>query len=214
MPGQNKPAGFWGPVPGRPIVFRFKFNSEQFITIFCFDRVSINKRLVLNFLNFQKDVKGDNVTAKDDLVDLIERMGRSKGRDALVSKLSAILYVEPGEVSLEALARRTGYSLSAVSTAMKGLEMSGKIRRVRKPGSRKAYFYMEKDMISLSVKLMERMDEPMKKLRNRLPQIIEGYKKEKATKEEIHIAEDYYRQIVIIEKLLAELVEKLRKHEV
>lgn len=154
------------------------------------------------------------MAAKDDLIALIERMGRSKGRDALLSKLNAILYVEPSEISLEELARRTGYSLSAVSTAMKGLEISGKIRRVRKPGSRKAYFYMEKDMISLSVKIMERMDEPMKNLKKRMPGIIERYKKEKATKEEIRIVESYYKQVVIIEKLLAELVEKLRKCEV
>ena len=72
------------------------------------------------------------------------------GLDNLSAKLSSILYLEPIEISIEELAKRTGYSLASISNKMKILESFGMVRRVKNPGSKKLYYYMEKDLVKLT----------------------------------------------------------------
>ena len=166
--------------------------------------------------NFQKILKvSDGMTPKEEFIKLIEGAGLIKGRDALSSSLQAILYAEPEELSLEELAERSGYSLSAVSTAMKYLTPSGKIQRIKKPGSRKAYFYMEKDMLTISAKMMENLNRFTASMRKKLPEIRERYRKEKPeAKGEIEIIENYQKQMQIIEEIFEDIVNKLKEAEV
>ena len=62
---------------------------------------------------------------KEDFVELLTEVNRRKGLDELTSRIIGILFIEPYEVSLDELSERTGYSMSAVSTAMKLLLGSG-----------------------------------------------------------------------------------------
>jgi len=116
-------------------------------------------------------------SSKSEFIELISTNSKVSGLDDLSSKLIGILYAEPGEIALDELAKRTGYSLSAVSTAMKFVERAGIVKRLKKPKSRKVYFCMEKDIISLFIQLLRRKYEnvilPSK---HKLPKIIEGYK--------------------------------------
>jgi DNA-binding transcriptional regulator GbsR (MarR family) len=149
-------------------------------------------------------------TAKSKFIELIVQINKAKGLDELHSCMIGILYAEPGEVSLEELAQRTGYSLSAVSTAMKFLERTGLVRRVRKPGSRKVYFFMEKDLIMSFIDAMKKSHEvALLKAKSAVPGIIERYRNRKGPREELRIIENYYRQLITVEGILKEFIARL-----
>ena len=116
-------------------------------------------------------------SSKSEFIERISANSKVNGLDELPSKLIGILYAEPREIDLDDLAKRTGYSLSAVSTAMKFVERAGIVKRLKKPKSRKVYFYMEKDIISMFTQLLRRKYESIiLPSKHKLPKIIEGYK--------------------------------------
>ena len=82
-------------------------------------------------------------------------VGRSMGFDLLTSKLISILYLEPESISMESLAKTTGYCLASVSNKLKPLEQLGMIERKKKPGSKKLFYYMEKDLSVVMRKFFE-----------------------------------------------------------
>ncbi|WP_269850600.1 GbsR/MarR family transcriptional regulator [Methanosarcina horonobensis] len=120
---------------------------------------------------------------RDEFIQLIVHNSKVQGLDELTSQILAVLFIEPEEIPLEELAEKTGYSLSAVSTASKFLASIGLIKKFRKPGSKKVYLFMEKDMISIGVRILRAKYEnvilPTKQV---LPGIIEAYKKKKIPK--------------------------------
>ncbi|MCP3684895.1 MAG: winged helix-turn-helix transcriptional regulator [bacterium] len=126
----------------------------------------------------------------------------------------AHLFIEPKEISLEDLAKRTGYSLSAVSTAMKFLERAGIVKRMKKPKSRKTYFFMESDLMTIFTEHIKRKYEKVIiPTKQKLPAIIERYKSEKSkdSKEELKILQNYYKSVMISEKVLENMAETLDK---
>jgi DNA-binding transcriptional regulator GbsR (MarR family) len=133
--------------------------------------------------------------AKNEFIELIAQINRAKGLDELTSKMIGILFIEPREVSLEQLSEQTGYSLSAVSTAMKLLTGSGLIKRVKKPGSRKVYFFMEKDFMGMLIQSVRIIANNISVLKARMPGIIERYKKGGGSKEELRIIEKHYKMV-------------------
>lgn len=150
---------------------------------------------------------------KDDFVELMTENTKVNGLDDLSSKLVGILYVEPNEVSLEDLAKRTGYSLSSVSTAMKLIENLGLVERRKKPKSRKIFFYMRKDMTGMLFQIIKRKYEKIVlPTKERLPKIIERYRKEKSkeAREELKVAETYYSQICSCEHVLENMLELIK----
>jgi DNA-binding transcriptional regulator GbsR (MarR family) len=90
-------------------------------------------------------------------VSYYKKVGRAYGMDELSSSIFALLFLSPEEISLEDLARETGYSLSSVSNKTRMLEMTGCITRVRKAGSKKVYFYSEKDIMKMTLQIMEKI---------------------------------------------------------
>ena len=72
---------------------------------------------------------------RDEFIDIISKNCQVDGFDELTSKIVGTLFIEPTEVALEDLAKMTGYSLSAVSTAMKLVVRTGLVKRMKKPGS-------------------------------------------------------------------------------
>ena len=81
---------------------------------------------------------------KEKFMELIYDVNKSRGLDELTSKIISILYVEPKEVSLNELSKRTGYSLSAVSTSMKMFGHSKLIKRIKNPNQREYIFTWRK----------------------------------------------------------------------
>jgi DNA-binding transcriptional regulator GbsR (MarR family) len=150
-------------------------------------------------------------TPKDEFIELMYEIQRAKGLDELSSKLIGILFIEPHEISLDELKERTGYSLSAVCSAMKFLERVGIANRSKKPGSRKVYFYMKKDMPSMLTEIVKKLENNVLMLKSRIPGIIERYKmeKSKSSKEELKIVEDYYKKLLNFEGMMKKMVEMI-----
>ncbi len=149
-------------------------------------------------------------SAKDEFIDLITNNSRINGLDEVSSIAIGILYVEPKEIALDELAEKTGYSLSAVSTSMKMLENFGLIKRVKKPGSKKVYFYMEKDMVQTTIQLMRtKLEKVIRPSLEKIPKIIKHYKTEnsKESKEELKNLEKYYKQIKQAESLMEQMLQ-------
>lgn len=148
---------------------------------------------------------------KEEFIELMVQIQRAKGLDELSSKLIGILFIEPEKITLDELANRTGYSLSAVCTAMKFLERTGLVKRFKKPKSRKIYFSMEKDMCSMLTEIVKILEKNVSALKSRIPGIIERYKleKSKSSKDELKIVENYYKQLQMFEKIMKKMAEML-----
>jgi len=152
---------------------------------------------------------------KNAFIELIVENSKINGFDELSSKLIGILFVEPEEIALDELANRTGYSLSAVSTALKFIERAGIVKRSKKPKSRKVYFYMEKDMLAMSLQIARRKYEKiLLPSKQKLPNIIELYKQDssKISGAELMIVEDYYKSLIFFEQILKEFIEKFERY--
>ena len=153
-------------------------------------------------------------TPKEEFIELMTENCKVNGLDELSSKIIALLYAEPREISLEELSKKTMYSLSAVCTAAKLIERIDLIKRIKKPGSRKAYFYMEKDMSILSLDLMKKKYEKIIiPTKQKLPSIINKYKKEKSEKsrQELKIIENYYKEVLVCEEIIKNIIEIVNK---
>jgi len=154
-------------------------------------------------------------TPKADFICLIAENSKVNGLDELQSKLIGILFIEPEELALDELANRTGYSPSAVSTAMKFIERAGIVKRTKKPKSKKVYFYMEKDMLAISLQIMRRKyDNIILPSKQKLPVIIEKYKREstKESEEELPIVETYYKQVLFFEQILDDFIKRFEQY--
>ena len=155
-------------------------------------------------------------STKNEFIELISENSKVNGLDELSSRIVGILFIEPEEIALDELAKRTGYSPSAVSTAMKFIERAGIVKRSKKPKSRKVYFYMEKDMLAMHLQIHRRKYEniilPSK---HKLPKIIEKYKLEKSenSEEELRIVENYYKQVLFSEQLIKDSIKTLEQYE-
>ncbi|MBU4284529.1 MAG: hypothetical protein KJ968_05465 [Nanoarchaeota archaeon] len=149
---------------------------------------------------------------KQEFIDLMTENCKVNGLDELSSRIIALLYAEPNELSLDDIAKRTGYSLSAICTAIKFIERIGFVKRLKKPKSRKVYFYMEKGMIMFSLDIIRRKYERViLPTKQELPSIIKRYKREKSenSKQELKIIENYYKEVLASEDIMRKLIQML-----
>jgi HTH-type transcriptional regulator, osmoprotectant uptake regulator len=153
---------------------------------------------------FTENPVNQKMSAKEEFIQLMAVNARANGLDDLSSKIIAILYAEPNEIALEELAKRTGYSLSALSTTLKLAEQLSIVKRLQKPGSKKAYFYIEKNISSMFADmLLKKYEHVILPSKQKLPEIIRQYKGEKSaeSKEGAKIAENYYKDILAFDKV-------------
>lgn len=149
--------------------------------------------------------------AKDEFIELMVENTKTNGFDELTSKLIGILYVEPKRVCLDELSKRTGYSLSAVSTSLKFLENAQFVSRSKKPKSRKVFFTMEKNMITKFIQIQKRKQQGViLPTKQKLPKIIEELKKEN-NKDELKIAESYLQQVILLEEIMNNMTKMLEE---
>ncbi|WP_340820509.1 hypothetical protein [Methanolobus sp. WCC4] len=157
-------------------------------------------------------ITGDSGHAKDDFIELIAQNLKAQDFDEISSRIIGTLFIETEEMSLEEIAIETGYSLSAVSTAMKNLSQFHVVRRFNKPGSKKAFFFLDKNLVSIGTQsLRTKFDNviiPSKKI---LPEIIEKYEAEglESSASELAIVEHYYRQILKLENIVDDLLTEM-----
>ncbi|WP_406662015.1 hypothetical protein V7O66_05585 [Methanolobus sp. ZRKC3] len=138
---------------------------------------------------------------------------RGYGVDSLTATILSILNFEPEEISMEELAERTGYSLASISLKMKNIEVFWSIKRIQKPGSRKTYFYMEKDLLdAFLLQLKNGYEAELNIAKKRISPLIEEYRKEASSEEQrkkLHLFEDYHEQIIDFEKVIEYVYEKI-----
>ncbi|KPU64100.1 MarR family transcriptional regulator [Thermococcus sp. EP1] len=78
--------------------------------------------------------------AKKIMMDHFANTARRFGLSELYGYIYGVLFFEDEPLSLGEIAERTGYSLSHVSTALKLLENLGLVKRIKKPGDKRAYY--------------------------------------------------------------------------
>jgi len=144
-------------------------------------------------------------TIENEMMNIFSKMTHVFGIGESATKILALLYLEPKEVAMEEIAEKTGYSLASVSNKMKIFETAGFVERVKKPGTRKVFFYMEKNLAKLNIRKLEKMKSYyLKPTLNYLPGMIKKYKEKAKTniaKEKLEIMETYYNQLKDMEKL-------------
>ncbi|WP_048147928.1 GbsR/MarR family transcriptional regulator [Palaeococcus ferrophilus] len=78
--------------------------------------------------------------AKRIMMEHFANTARRFGLNELYGYIYGVLFFEDEPMSLGEIADKTSYSLSHVSTALKLLENIGLVKRVKKPGDKRAYF--------------------------------------------------------------------------
>ncbi len=78
--------------------------------------------------------------AKRIMMEHFANTARRFGLSELYGYIYGLLFFEDEPLSLGEIAERTGYSLSHVSTALKLLEKIGLVKRIKKPGDKRAYY--------------------------------------------------------------------------
>jgi len=154
---------------------------------------------------------------EEELRSYLECAFRMHGLDSLSVKLISILYFEPDEIPMDDLAEKTGYSLSAVSTKLKQWENFRLIEKRKNPGSKKIYYYMEKDLKTINIKKIKAALEQMDNITKQMPEVVKKYKSEaeksknKRFKKQIEIAENYSVQVKKLEKIFLKTIDELEK---
>ena len=151
----------------------------------------------------------------NDVMGFLSTLMKSYGLNDLPAKVTGALYIETEDVSMDYVARKTGYSLASISNTMKMLETMGVVQRIKKPGTKKVFFYMEKDLIRLNVMKINAMQNNfIKPAKETLPRIIKKYKnkvKDNKSKQKLRIIENYYTQLLQFEGILGEFIKKLEE---
>ncbi|GIU69581.1 MAG: hypothetical protein KatS3mg002_0817 [Candidatus Woesearchaeota archaeon] len=151
-------------------------------------------------------------TPREQFIELMTENVKSNGLDDATSRIIAILFLEESEISLEELAKKSGYSLSLVSTAIKMMESFGLIHKLKKPHSKKVYVKMETDILDHTVIMLRRKQKyVVEKVKDTLPEIIANYKKFKGSKKELKIIEKYYNDTLIFDKIINDIINKINK---
>lgn len=156
------------------------------------------------------------MSIKEEFGNFSENVFMNFGMDNVSAKATCILFMSPKEVAIEDLANETGYSLASISNKMRMLERIGMIKRVKKPKSKKVYYYMEKDIIKIfrnKIEIARQVEiDPAKKL---IPEMIKKYDQKKLgekEKEHLKIIKNYYKQVLKAEKGIEVLLKELEKN--
>ena len=176
----------------------------------------MGKYNILNILNFQKKINIKKMEAiEEEFTEFFKILAKTYNVGDLQATVLSILYLEPKDMAMEEITEKTGYSLATISNTMKMLVALGIVRRVKKPGTKKVFFYMEKDLMRLNKNKIkaayEHIIEPGKQM---LPKIIEKYRNkvtDEKSKKKLMIIENYYFQMIQFDELLREMDKRLEQ---
>ncbi|MFC1741780.1 GbsR/MarR family transcriptional regulator [Nanoarchaeota archaeon] len=152
---------------------------------------------------------------EQEFIDFIEQTFQRFGLDSLCSRIVGIVFLEPNEVSMEDLAKKTGYSLASLSNKLRFLESAKMVKRIKKPGTKKSFYYIEKDVYQIMQRKMQAMrDQFMTPAKTILPNIIEKHKNTKMTaveKEKMDIIIKYHKQLLEVDKCFEKHLKELER---
>lgn len=141
-----------------------------------------------------------------DFISFFEKVGQNLGMDGLPMKVFSVMFLELEDMTMDDIVAKTGYSLASISNTMKMLEGTGVVQRTKKPGSRKIYFRVERNLARMNMlKLQAAKDSMVKPAKLYFPEMIKKYKnklKDEKSKEKFKIIEDYYEQMLEMETIM------------
>jgi DNA-binding transcriptional regulator GbsR (MarR family) len=162
-------------------------------------------------------IPSDQESPKQEFTELITQNLKSEGFDEISSRIIGVLFIEPEEMSLEEISIETGYSLSAVSTAMKNLSQFHIVKRFKKPGSKKAFFFIDKNLAAIGAQALRiKYDNVILPSKKMLPGIIEKYEHVGSDKNasELEIITRYYRQILKLESIVRNFLDEMENIDI
>lgn len=74
-------------------------------------------------------------------------LARSMGFSPIHGTIMGSLIIGGGSLSLQKMAKKTGYSISMISLSMDLLEILGIVKKVKRPGDRKLYIELSGDLL-------------------------------------------------------------------
>ncbi len=144
------------------------------------------------------------------MIEHFARTARKFGLSELYGYIYGLLFFEEEPISLGEIAKRTGYSISHVSTALRFLESIGLVTRIKKPGDRKAYYTATKNIQDWRREAYYRkIEEDVREMRESLLKALaelEGDESEEAVKLKKRI-ETILQKNIIAEKIVKILSE-------
>ena len=97
----------------------------------------------------------------DRVARFVERMGlftEADGWPRIAGRIFGFLLVQPGECSLDDMAAALGVSKASISTDTRRLEQLGFLERTSRPGDRRDYYGISRDVVPRSLEVrLERM---------------------------------------------------------
>jgi DNA-binding transcriptional regulator GbsR (MarR family) len=156
--------------------------------------------------------------AEDSIVhefrEIVYESCKAIGLDDLPSRLISVLQSEKEGISLGELAEITGYSLSNLSTTIKGMEDNQMVKKFKKPRSRKIFVVMDKDITSFFIELQKkRYQQSLKPSLKKIPEIIRRYEGNDKYQDELVIIKNYYQQTLIIAEETKKFIKALENLE-
>ncbi|MGF7117671.1 DNA-binding transcriptional regulator GbsR (MarR family) [Methanobacterium oryzae] len=149
---------------------------------------------------------------KEEFKEVIYESCKAIGLEDFPSRLLSVLQSEPEEISLGELSEMTGYSLSGLSTTLKGMEERQMVKRFKKPKSRKVYVKAEEDITTFFIALQKkRYEQSIRPSLEKIPRIIGKYEKIGGFEEELGMIKDYYTQILFLAEETRKFIEALEK---
>jgi DNA-binding transcriptional regulator GbsR (MarR family) len=155
---------------------------------------------------------------KKEVIEHFVQASRGQGiTDDAIAKIMGHLYIEPEEVALEDLSKETGYSLSTISNKIKFLEISGMVKKSRKPGTKKVYAYMDKDFLGHSERILKLKRKAVFGLaKKNVPELIKKFKDKAKTdkqKERLKILKNYMHQVEILDKSFEKMLKFIEEEK-
>lgn len=145
-----------------------------------------------------------------DFAELTMPFGKMQGQSELNIRLITILFLNKEAICINELSRKTGYSLSSISTAMKTLETLRKVVRVKKPGDKKVYYTANRDALGTMKTMFRHFKEAKdQQINETIPTLYKKYSHKKELKEKVQLLEDYEKQLKLMGKIMDEMLEKL-----
>lgn len=150
-------------------------------------------------------------TLDNEFIGMYQQMCVMQGMDQLLGSIIGIIYIEPKPVAMEDIAKKTGYSLASISNNVKMLEQIGIISKTHKPGTKKIYLSMDKDISKMMIEMLMKHLAAMNLVTSSVPGMLKRYKNKAKTekdKKKVALVDSYYKQIYKFEQITTKMLKK------
>jgi len=105
---------------------------------------------------------------ENDIYSTFAGIASAIGYSEVHGRIIAVLLVEQEPLSIQEISKKTGYSLSSISSSLDLLEIFGMIKKIKKPADKKLYVKLEGDILNglkraFTVKIQKNVTETLDK---------------------------------------------------